>query len=52
MKRISVRIPEELWRELKEYCAYHGYSLNQVILNHLWETVGKLEKHKRKGGTT
>ena len=44
MKRISVRIPEELWRELKEYCAHHGYSINQVILNHLWETVGKTEK--------
>lgn len=41
MKRISVRIPEELWRELKEYCARHSYSINQVILSHLWETVEK-----------
>lgn len=44
MKRISVRIPEELWRELKAYCARHSYSINQVILSHLWETVEKAEK--------
>ena len=43
MKRLSVRVPEDLWRQLKEYCDYHCYTINQIVLAYLWDLVKKQE---------
>ena len=38
-KVMTIRPPEELREKLKKYCLKRGYTVNQLVLQILWEWI-------------
>lgn len=51
MKRLGIRIPDNLHKKIKEEASYQGYTMSAYIKNALWQYVEN-EKIKQNGGKT
>ena len=44
MNVMSIRPPEELRRELKRYAQKKGFTVNQLVVQILWDWLAKISK--------